>query len=94
MILLIVRFLWRIIQIDESFRGKEGKVIAFVKPREIILGCKNNDFSWHLSADADVKKQEIDADKLIEHAKNELGTQCYQYELNPGEFSLRKIVRI
>ncbi|MDO4332786.1 MAG: DUF2971 domain-containing protein [Eubacteriales bacterium] len=90
---------WRIIKTDENIRGDRGKIIDFVKPKKIILGCKNNDFLWdthkenNVSCDEELLS-EIDANKLIVYAKEKLKTECYQYQMCVDRFGSKKIIRI
>jgi hypothetical protein len=91
---------WRIIETHEECRGKNGILIDFVMPKEIILGCKNGDLRWPINntlTTSDEKNLllEIDARQLIDFARDELKTKCYQYKMCPKEFSLQKtIIRI
>ena len=90
---------WRIIKVDENSRGKIGIKEDFIKPQKIILGCKQQDFYLHATKMASDEKvefelKEIDSGLLINYAKEELQSDCCQYELCSDSFTLRPIIRI
>ena len=89
---------WRIVQIDESRRGEQGKLIDFIKPKEIYLGCKNNDLIIDARANTqgtvDNTSEEMKENRLVSYAYNDLKTDCYQYQLCNDKFSLKTIIRI
>ena len=89
---------WRIIQRDESNRGNVGVLIDFVKPKEIILGCKNNDLVLGYGRKRDLINEldEADGNKFVSYSRNVLKTNCYQCELSKETFSLqtKRIIRI
>lgn len=71
---------WRIVEINDKQRGEAGYTIEFVKPKEIILGSKNNDFLWKCD-NACISSNEINPIDLIRYSEDILGTNCLQYEI-------------
>lgn len=72
----------------------------FVRPKEIILGYKNQDLLWKVdgadrksSDDEDDSLEEVDANQLIRYSEDILGTQCFQYSMSYNGFMLKKIIR-
>lgn len=87
---------WRLIQKDEKGKSLNGKCIPFVKPKEIILGCKSDDLIFRTSIpkeDVDEELVEAEPEYFIDYARY-LGYYCYQYSMQPDSFALKLITRV
>lgn len=78
----------------------DGYLMDFVRPKEIILGYKNQDLLWKVdgadkktSKDEDDSLEEVGANQLIKYSEDVLGTQCFQYTMSDNGFMLEKIIR-
>lgn len=86
---------WRIVEISEAQRNKVGYKIAFVKPKEIILGVKSNDFLWKAD-NTNTIMDEIDSNELIRYSEDVLGTNCFQYQISMDDkgYKWERVIRI
>lgn len=60
---------WRIVEINDKQRNEVGYKIKFVKPKEIILGLKSNDFLWKIN-NTGKSSDEIKPDELIRYSED------------------------
>lgn len=86
---------WRIVEINDKQRNEVGYKIKFVKPKEIILGLKSNDFLWKIN-NTGKSSDEIKPDELIRYSEDILGTDCFQYQITTSDkgYKWEKIIRI
>ena len=86
---------WRIVRFNKKYRMENGYKIDFVKPKEIILGLKSNDFLWRVD-NTGTLSDEINPNKLIKYSENILGTNCRQYQILTSDtgYTWDKIIRI
>ena len=91
---------WRIVNFNDGHRMSDGYLMDFVRPKEIILGYKNQDLLWKVdgadkktSKDEDDSLEEVGANQLIRYSEDVLGTQCFQYTMSDNGFMLEKIIR-
>ncbi|MCI6195355.1 MAG: IS66 family insertion sequence element accessory protein TnpB [Faecalibacterium sp.] len=86
---------WRIVRFNKKYRMENGYKIDFVKPKEIILGLKSNDFLWRVD-NTGTLSDEINPNKLIKYSEDILGTNCRQYQILTSDtgYTWDKIIRI
>lgn len=88
---------WRLVNYNTTNTIINGKLIDFVKPKEIFLGYKKNHMLLRESEDK-AKKTEHE---LLEAAEGffidyaySLGLECFQYQIDAGSFGFKKVSRI
>lgn len=96
---------WRVIDIDENSRGKDGKLTEFVKPISIYLGKRQQDtIKKNHERFAIIKKQnpaasaleafasdefQVDINKIIDY-KHKEKIKLYDFDLSRDSFQLKR----